>query len=69
MIRAARRVLALEVRRLPAALVDELASECAVAVVAGRVGQLDQRELDLLVAAVAAVVAPPAPNSSAIRSA
>ena len=56
-IAAARPRLDVEVVRLPAALVDEIARQIHVPRLAGEAGELDQRQLDLLVTAIAAKLA------------
>ena len=53
-----------EVVRLAAALVDEIGGEIEAAAIAGQPIELDQRQLDFLVAVVAALLACPAPEGS-----
>ena len=54
--------------RLAAALVDEIGGEIEAPAVAGQAIELDQRELDLLVAGIAALLAGPRPNVAAMWS-
>src|SRR5690606_32501651 len=46
-----------EIMRLPPALVDEIGGEVEVLLLPGQVIELDERELDLLVAVIAALLA------------
>ena len=63
-IAAARPRLDVEIMRLAAALVDEIARQIHVPRLAGEAGQLDQRQLDLLVTAIAAKLALPATEAA-----
>ena len=62
--------LRVEIMRLLAALVDEVLGEIEIFLLAGDAGELDQRQLDLLVAAIARASARRAgPNTVAMWSA
>ena len=65
---AARDRLLGEVVRLPAALVDEIGGEIEAAAIAGQAVEFDQRELDFLVAVIAALLAGPRPKVAATWS-
>lgn len=68
-IDAARRRLDIKVMRLLATLLDEIAREVEIALLAGGATEPDQRELDLLMPAIAGLLAELRPEVASIWSA